>query len=199
LQRIQEQLPLPLAIEVRQQLKQFVLNYWRFLPRYGVYLRPWIEWMGASTWMESTTQEEIRGLRPSGYGKRMPNALAMLGLQQLIKLEHLNAERRRQASYWTTWAQQYGYGTPVVIEDSVPVFLRYPFLVPDRMKMDRSWGTKMGIDVGVWYSDFLHPQGSWQIEPGEREELVAAKRAVEQCVNLPTLKMLRKEVLGAFQ
>jgi dTDP-4-amino-4,6-dideoxygalactose transaminase len=131
--------------------------------------------------MASTTPQEERGERPDHYGQRMPAAIAAIGLNQLAKADSLNAERRTRARYWEEWCRNHGYDPPLIVEGSVPTFLRYPVLVEPARKQDRSWAHELGVDVGVWFKGKLHPVDV-PIEGCPR-----ADEAVARCINFPCL------------
>ncbi|HWC33216.1 MAG TPA: DegT/DnrJ/EryC1/StrS family aminotransferase [Mycobacteriales bacterium] len=131
--------------------------------------------------LTSTPPEEEMGCKPLHYGRRMSAPVARIGSNQLRKLASNNAKRRAAAERWRGWADEHGYATPLVVDGSEPVFLRYPVLVPAAMKQDTSWGRDLGVEVGIWFASQLHPV------PGEIESCPNAQHAVEHCVNLPTL------------
>ncbi len=137
---------------------------------------------GAQAWV-STTAEETRGEKPTGYGRRLPAALARIGLLQLGRVDRLNAERRRRAGRWDAWAAaREGFKRPAVVAGSVPVFLRYPLLVPPERKADLAWARRqLGVQPGVWFKGEHHPVRA------DLPDCPNARRAVEGCINLPTL------------
>jgi dTDP-4-amino-4,6-dideoxygalactose transaminase len=132
--------------------------------------------------MVSTTREEMRGIRPSHYGERMPAPIAALGLNQLRKVDQYNQCRRQAAQKWDSWCESNGYRKPSVIDGSKPVYLRYPVLVEPEKKRDDTWATQgLGTQLGVWFLSNLHPV------PSNIDGCPNADMAVRQCVNFPTL------------
>lgn len=132
--------------------------------------------------LPSTTEEEVAGRRPLNYGMRMPPPLAALASTQLKKLDRYNEERRRTAAIWDRWCDSHGYGKPLVLPGSVPVFLRYPVMVEAEKKRDLSWALRdPGVYPGVWFTGNLHP-AQHRIEGCSN-----ADAAVRQCVNFPCL------------
>lgn len=129
----------------------------------------------------STVQEEMEGAKPAWYEQTMPAPLARLGLNQLKKIDALNGRRTAAADRWGQWADAHGFGRPVVIEGSRPVFLRYPVLVAQEMKQDQRWAEKLDIVLGEWFVSQLHPV------PGRIEGCPNAEIAVARCINFPTL------------
>jgi dTDP-4-amino-4,6-dideoxygalactose transaminase len=130
----------------------------------------------------STSDEELRGERPTGYGARMPGAIAELALNQLRKIDRYNEQRRDTARHWDRWCDDNAYRKPTVVESSVPVFLRYPVLVEADKKADLSWArSSLGIEPGEWFLGSLHPLR------GVVGGCPRAAEAVARCVNFPCL------------
>ena len=130
----------------------------------------------------STTKEEKKGIKPSYYGRKMPSAIAAIGLNQLKKIDGYNEQRRENARKWDKWCENNGYKKPLIIPKSVPVYLRYPILVEPEKKNDISWGYKeLGITLGVWFVSNIHPV-TWSVDGCPN-----ADKAVKQCVNFPGL------------
>jgi len=128
----------------------------------------------------STAIEEFHGVKPSDYGAKMAAPVATLALNQLRKLEYYNIERRKTALYWTEWCQSKGYLPPVVIPESLPVFLRYPVMVEPHLKADPSWSHKeLGVELGRWFVSHTHPAPSYV------DNCPKADEAVARCVNFP--------------
>jgi dTDP-4-amino-4,6-dideoxygalactose transaminase len=130
----------------------------------------------------SSSQEVKEGQTPEGYGRRMPGALARIGLRQLERLDQFNALRRDKAQDWEAWCKAKGYAAPMVVEGSTPVFLRYPVLMEPAKKASTLWAQKeLGIQAGVWFLGSAHPL------PGVAPGCPNAAEAVARCVNLPCL------------
>jgi dTDP-4-amino-4,6-dideoxygalactose transaminase len=112
----------------------------------------------------------------------MPAPIAAIGINQLGKVDHYNEHRRQTAKRWDAWCEVSGYKKPLVIDQSIPVYLRYPVLVEPEKKQNLSWAFKeLGIKPGVWFVSNIHPA---------RRTVIGcpnADLAVKQCVNFPTL------------
>ena len=130
----------------------------------------------------STSEDELRGILPPHYGEKMPSPLARIALNQLSKVDRFNDARRKNAARWRQRCESLGLETPTVIEDSTPVFLRYPVIVPPGRKYDVAWCLKQfEVLPGHWFTGELHPLR--KVMP----ECPNATIAVERCLNLPTL------------
>jgi dTDP-4-amino-4,6-dideoxygalactose transaminase len=182
IEEFQDQAPYPEGHWIDRQLHTLLLNYYRFK-------HPQRWWRGdlAELWygqkrLISTTREEEQGLRPAHYGLRMPAPVAAIGLNQLGKLDRYNEQRRRAAPKWDCWCEKGDYKKPLVVDGSLPVYLRYPVLVEPARKRNRRWALEeLGVRPGVWFVSHLHPADRWI------EGCPNADTAVERCINLPTL------------
>lgn len=182
LDRFQRASPFPSNGRIRKLLTNFVLEYqfqknsWRWLT--SEYHR----YRYREDILHSTTDEELNGIRPAHYGQRMPPPLAELALNQMKKIDTYNQLRRENAAYWTGVCEKRGYKAPVVIERSVPIYLRYPVMVSANKKQDVQWCMQeFGVKPGVWFTGELHPVAK------PMPECPNARQAVERCINLPTL------------
>jgi dTDP-4-amino-4,6-dideoxygalactose transaminase len=163
-------------------LHTLLLNYYENKAPGRWWRRDWMNLRYGDRRVISTTKEEEAGVRPDNYGLRMPAPLATVGLNQLSKLDALNEKRREAARLWAQWCLDNGWSQGTVIRDSVPVFLRYPVLVKEQMKQDRRWAIReLNVDLGVWFLSQRHPVA------GKIEGCPNAEKAVNQCVNFPTL------------
>ena len=130
----------------------------------------------------STTSEEMDGIMSPDYIGKMPASVAELGLNQLKKIDRYNQLRRRVALKWDNWCDEGGYRKPLVIEGSVPVFLRYPVMVEPEKKLDTSWASEeLKVEAGVWFVTNLHPSNR------RVEGCPNADKAVRQCINFPCM------------
>lgn len=167
---------------VKMLLQCVILNYHRFKHPQRWITGPLARFRYGRKEMVSTTPEEEKGVRPSYYGRKMASPVAVLGLNQLKKIDRYNEIRRQQAKRWDEWCESRKYKKPVVLKDSVPVYLRYPVLVEPDKKRNTAWATKeLGVEVGVWFIGHIHPTDR------SVTNCPNADRAVQQCINLPTL------------
>lgn len=174
--------PVPDEEWTDRQLHTLILNYYRFKhPRRWLLAERAQARYGAKE-IISTTAEEERGIQPAHYGRKMPAPVAAVGLNQLKKIDSYNERRRQTARKWDRWCDENGYRKPLVVEGSLPVFLRYPVMVEPERKQDLSWAERtLGLNPGVWYVSNIHPSNT------HVENCPRADEAVERCINLPCL------------
>ena len=175
-----DQAPYPDVEWIDKQLHNVMLNY-------AQYKMPNRWWKGdmikLKYWKKlliSTTREEEVGIKPKYYGRKMPAPIASLGLNQLKKIDKYNEMRRITAKRWDFWCEQNNYRKPVVIENSIPVFLRYPVLVEPQKKQNIRWAQReLHVSPGVWFAGKLHPVNI------DNPNCPNADLAVERCINFP--------------
>lgn len=181
LEEYYQQAPYPDIDWLDKQLHNIILDFYKFK-------HPQRWWLG-DIWdlrcghkqLISTTIEETRGICPKHYGRKMPAPLATIGLNQLSKIDNYNHHRREQAKRWNLWCEEHGYTQPTVIQDSIPVYLRYPVLVEPEKKENSVWAyNDLGVIPGVWFRTNIHPSQTVEGFPN-------ADKAVECCINLPCL------------
>lgn len=81
--------------------------------------------------LRSVNKKENQGLLPNYFGKKMPNALARLALNQLNKIDRFNEKRKKAAKLYfkefkstpikTIFSEHY--------DNKDPIFLKFPILV----------------------------------------------------------------------
>jgi hypothetical protein len=101
---------------------------------------------------------------------------------QLKKIDLYNQRRREGAEHCMRLCIEKGYKLPMVVSGSVPIYLRYPVMVPIEKKLDVRWCVReFGVRQGLWFLGELHPIAK------PMAECPNARKAVECCINLPTL------------
>jgi len=146
-------------------------------------------WNGELVWLRRGDEyfvgipdAETAGAPPRDAGCRMSAPLARLASNQLGKLDYYNGRRRANAERWDAWCDANRFARPLVLSESTPMCLRYPVLVTPEMKRDIRWAYRsLGVIPGTWFVTHRHPA------PGSLPDVPNATRAVEQCINFPTL------------
>ena len=113
----------------------------------------------------------------------MPAPVASLGLNQLRKIDRFNAKRRKTAQKWDEWCQANGYTPAKVLQDSLPVFLRYPLLVEQEKKEAESTGRIQSVEQKLALSQ---KEGESAVEV---ERLLRDRAAVEVAYGQKLLSM----------
>ncbi|NEO79674.1 aminotransferase class I/II-fold pyridoxal phosphate-dependent enzyme [Moorena sp. SIO4G3] len=166
---------------IDKQLHNIILNFYQFKHPQRWWLGDIFNLLYGYKRLISTTSEEEKGICPKHYGCKMTAPIAAIGLNQLKKIDYYNNCRRETAKHWDIWCEEHGYRKPVVIEDSIPVYLRYPVLVEPEKKQNRFWAYKeLGVSLGVWFVSNIHPSQNV-------EGFVNADKAVSGCINFPCL------------
>lgn len=114
--------------------------------------------------------QEKQGGQPENFPSKYPNALAMLLLKQLKKLERFTKQRQEISHI-------YGSDVP---------YLRFPKFVddPDSVKAKAK---KQGILLGNWYHNVVDPKGVELRNIGYKiGSCPAAELAAKHIINLPT-------------
>jgi len=131
--------------------------------------------------------DEKKGLPIDDYPKKMPNALAILALNQFLKLSKFNKRRKEIAQYYLKKLSNIkNVLLPNFDFDSQPIFLRLPFFTKNRDQLV-SFAKLNQILLGNWYDAVLAPRGSnLHICGYKMGSCPRAERAANEVVNLPT-------------
>jgi dTDP-4-amino-4,6-dideoxygalactose transaminase len=128
--------------------------------------------------------EEKEGRQPDDFPAKYPNALALLLLKQLKKLERFTNQRREISRI---------YG-------SDGAFLRFPKMV-DNPEIAIAKAKKQGILLGNWYHNVIDPVGVEFKNVGYKKgSCPRAEEAAKHIINLPTRISARqaRRVLAAL-
>jgi len=166
------------------QLKHIIFNYYKYKHPWRVLISDFAKIKWGRSPLISTSKEEEMGIQPAFYQCKMSAPIAAIASNQLKKIDKYNQRRREQALQWDLWCDKNSYTKPLVIKNSIPVYLRYPVLVEEWKKKDKNWArNELHIDLGVWFVSQIHPNKNIKIKGCENSEI-----AVKQCVNFPCLK-----------
>lgn len=182
----QSKLVYPSNERIESVLKAFKINYYLQKNKYNWLIADLIKLYHKNQFFQSTTFEELHFKKPLYYGQKMPACIAKLGLNQLKKVDSYNGIRRESALYWDIWCDKNDFKKPVVINNSIPVYLRYPVLVTEKMKENHSWAIDLNVPIGMWFNGNLHPV-SFPIKDCPNADL-----AVIRCINFPTIGLMNK-------
>lgn len=110
--------------------------------------------------IQSTTEEEMRGKRPKKYPVRLSNIQAKVGLSQLRNIDQNLEHRRKIATFYRKSLKELNYKIPEN-DDRLykPPYIRYWSLVENREKLKELFQSE-GIELGEWFNCPIHPKGS---------------------------------------
>lgn len=121
--------------------------------------------------------EEKVGRQPDDFPAKYPNALAVLLLTQLKKLERYNSRRRQTVRLYVGKDQ---------VEQGA-IYLRYPMHV-DNPDIVFERAKKMGILLGNWYHNVIDPSGvGMEIIKYTKGSCPNAEETAKHIINLPTM------------
>ena len=124
-----------------------------------------------------------------GYNYRMMDLNAVIGIEQLKRLDEFNNKRRENAEYYNK--NLGNVVKPVVDKNKKHVFHQYTIRVKDRDEVIKKLEEK-GIGYGVYYDKPIYKQ---KVYSGEYEELENTERISKEVISLPVHPKLSKEDL----
>ena len=137
-------------------------------------------------------KEELRGEMPKVFPFKYPNALAILLLKQLIKLEVYNDRRRKIADfYYKNLIKNENIVLPQKISGSI--YLRFNVLMRNARNVIEK-AKKDGVILGNWYHNIIDPNGVEFEKIGY--SLGSCKKAEDfatRSINLPTYPRLNED------
>jgi len=157
IQEYQEKIGYPHYLWSCQQLLHPVLMNWLILPTYksiGKYL--FVLFQELNILSKAVSLKEKRGERPNYFPKRMQNALAVLALNQLKKLERFNNHRREIASFYYEELKGTSFKLPVDPEDRKQNFLRFTLKHEKAHEIIEKFWDK-NVLIGDWYTTPIAP------------------------------------------
>jgi len=187
----QEKVGYPSLGWIHQQLSHPVFMNWLILPTYrifGKYVLVLFQWLHILS--KAVHWREKRGMRPSYFPKRLPNALAVLALNQFKKLERFNSYRREIADFYRKELENTSFGLPPETEQ---IYLRFAIKHPKAHEIiKKAW--QNNFLIGDWYTNPVAPYDTkldkLQYKPGSCPK---AERLSGKTLNLPTHINISKE------
>jgi perosamine synthetase len=133
----------------------------------------------------------------AGYNFRLSNLLAALGVEQLKKLDRMNAQRRRHAAHLNKRLPDQWIDTPVEMPRCFHVYQMYTIKLKgiDRTMFIKSLRDE-GIGVSVHFDPPVHLQEFYRAHyPCEDGDLPATENVAHSIVTLPMYPQMTKEEL----
>jgi len=179
-----------------QQLLHPILMNYLILPTYrslGKYLLILFQWLHVLS--RAIHWREKRGRKPTYFPKRLPNALAILTLNQLEKIEKFNNWRREMAAFYYGKLKEFNsFELPPHPDDRKQTFLRFTIKHPEAHEIiKKSW--KANILIGDWYNSVIAPKDTKL----DKMKYIAgscpqAEKLAKETLNLPThINISKKE------
>lgn len=138
--------------------------------------------------------KEKRGEMPSYFPKRMPNALAIMALNQLKKIDKLNKHRRSVANIYYKELKESGFLLPKSFEDRESSFLRFSLKNKEAHDIIKNAWRK-NILIGDWYTSVIAPSDTNLQKMGYTGDCVVSEKLSMETFNLPThINISEKEI-----
>ncbi len=128
---------------------------------------------------------ERTGQRPLVMSKRLPNALALLALHQLEKMDRMNAHRREIAAVYARELAGIDSITFPIVDRSSGVCIRYTILSAKAEQIIAE-AKRNNVLLGDWYRTAIAPPGTSKIAGYVDGSCPVAERLAAETVNLPT-------------
>ncbi|MBT9171410.1 MAG: GDP-perosamine synthase [Actinobacteria bacterium] len=188
----QKKIGFPSDCWIFQQLLHPVLINWLVLPFYeifGKYLLILFQWLQVLS--KAVHWKEKRGLKPGYFPKRLPNALAILVLNQFKKLERFNNHRKKIAEIYRQELKNTSFELP---QEEEQIYLRFTVKHPKAHEIiKKAW--QKNLLIGDWYDIVIAPRDT-KLEkmhylPGSCPK---AEKLAKITLNLPThINISKKE------
>ncbi len=153
----QDKTEYPSCCWIVRQLVHPILMNWLILPTYrifGKYLLVLCQLLHILS--KAVHWKEKRGTQPSYFPKRLPNALAILALNQLKKLDRFNDHRKEIAEFYFKALENSPFELPKIFDDRDNIFLRFTINHPKAHRViQRAWSENLLI--GDWYTSPIAP------------------------------------------
>lgn len=160
IKEFQNNIKYPTYFWIFQQLLHPVLLNWFILPIYyfvdlGKIFLVLSQWLHILS--KAVHYKEKKGRIPSYFPKRLPNALAILALNQFGKLNKLNEYRKEIAGFYYEKLENSPYELPKKYDERKNVFLR--FTIKHLKAHEIIWKAwkKNNILIGDWYTTPIAP------------------------------------------
>lgn len=168
-----------------QQLLHPLLMNWLILPTYGIlgkYLLVLFQWSGLLS--KAVHRKEKKGKKPGYFSKRLPNALAILALNQLQKLERFNRHRQKIANFYCRELK--GLISFELPQSGEQICLRFTVKHPRAYDIiKKAW--RKNLLIGDWYASPVAPKGTDLEKMGyDSGSCPKAEKLAKETLNLPT-------------
>jgi len=160
LEELQKEFEQPSSFWVFQQLLHPILLNYIILPVYN-FLDIGKIFLILSQWFHILSKavhwKEKRGQRPDYFPKALPNALALMALNQFKKLNKFNQHRQKIAEIYYNELKNTPFELPPKLENRKNVFLRFTIKHPKAHEIIYEAWSKQNILIGDWYTSVIAP------------------------------------------
>jgi len=187
LRQAQDEFGMPNSLWVLQQLLHPILMHYIILPVYN-FLDLGKIFLILSQWLHILSKavhwKEKRGQRPDYFPKAMPNALAIMALNQFEKLNDFNNHRRKIANYYYENLKDTEFILPPSKDN---IFLRFTIKHKKAHEIIYSAWHKQNILLGDWYTTPIAPYDT-KLEQMQYKMGMCpvAEKLAQTTLNLPT-------------
>jgi len=189
LKKYQAEVGSPPNFWIFQQLLHPVLMNWLILPIYsilGKYLLILFQWLHILS--KAVHWKEKRGEKPEYFPKKLPNALAILALNQFKKLEKFIAHQKETARFYDE--NFTGYPDFILPEaNSQRIYLRYSILIEKRNRdkiLKEARKERIFLDDGWRKTPIVPPDTNQEKMQYISGSCPRAEKIAKNILNLPT-------------
>ena len=187
LDELQKEFGQPSLWWIKQQILHPILLHHIILPLYNFFdlgklfliLSQWLHLLS-----KAVSWQEKRGQKPDYFPKALPNALAVLALNQLRKLGTLNAHRQKIAEFYYKELAGTKFGLPGKENN---IFLRFAITHPKAHEIIYEAWHQENMLLGDWYTTAIAPDDTkmetMRYNPGSCPN---AESLAKRTLNLPT-------------
>jgi len=173
-----------------QQLLHPILLRYMILPVYGFFDLGKIMLIFsqlAHLVSKAVSWQEKKGQKPDYFPRAMPNALAILALNQFSKLEKFQNQRKNIAKIYYEKLAGTGFGLPAKFAERNPAWLRFTVRHEDAHNIIYTAWHERNILIGDWYTTVIAPFDT-KLEKMRYKTGICpnAERLAKQTLNLPT-------------
>jgi len=158
LRKIQAEFEYPGCYWIFQQLLHPLLLNYLILPIYNLIDLGKV-FLVLSQWLHILSKavhwKEKRGERPDYFPRRLPNALALLALNQFNKLDAFYNHRKKIADFYFSALKNTSFVLPIV--NSKPSYLRFPAKHVNAHEIIWDAWNRNNILIGDWYTCPIAP------------------------------------------
>ena len=160
LEEMQKEFGQPSYFWIFQQLLHPILLHYVILPIYN-FLDLGKIFLVLSQWFHILSKavhwKEKRGVMPNYFPKALPNALAIMALNQFKKIEKLNNHRQKISEIYYQGLKNTNFSLPQKFENRKSVFLRFTVKHPKAHEIIYNAWHKRNILLGDWYTTPIAP------------------------------------------